>query len=95
MYYVSCRLRTSALLVVGAKGLGAELCKNIVLAGVRSVTLLDDGLLTPSTLGSRFLGRIDGANVSSKAYCTGYLPARRVPRAASSAGCGAAASPQS
>lgn len=57
------RLRRSSVLVVGARGLGAELCKNIVLAGVRSVTLLDHAPLTPASLGSRFLGRTDGVNV--------------------------------
>ena len=53
----------SSVLVVGARGLGAELCKNIVLAGVRSVTVLDHAILTPANLGSRFLGRADGVNV--------------------------------
>lgn len=88
-----CRLRTSAVLVVGARGLGAELCKNIVLAGVRSVTLLDDGCLTSSTLGSRFLGRTDGVNVSVRAY-RGSLTTS-VCFTASSASRGATTSPQS
>ena len=52
------------MLVVGAKGLGAELCKNIVLAGVKSLTLLDHALLSPSDLGNRFLVSKDGESVS-------------------------------
>jgi len=37
-----CRLRASRVLLIGLGGLGAEVAKNIVLAGVRSLTLLDD-----------------------------------------------------
>lgn len=62
------RLRTSSVLVVGASGLGAELCKNIVLAGVKSVTLLDHALLTPVNLASRFLGHADGVNVRPEGF---------------------------
>lgn len=57
------RLRMSSVLVVGVSGLGAELCKNTVLAGVKSVTLLDHALLAPCNLASRFLGHTDGVNV--------------------------------
>lgn len=35
-------MATSNVLVVGANGLGAEIAKNVILAGVKSVTLLDD-----------------------------------------------------
>ena len=51
-------------LVVGVGGLGAELCKNIVLAGVKSVTLLDNNALSSSDLGNRFLAHKNGENVS-------------------------------
>lgn len=37
-------MATSNVLIVGANGLGAEVAKNVILAGVKSVTLLDDGL---------------------------------------------------
>ena len=40
MYFVH-RLRSSAVLVVGLTGLTAELIKNIVLAGIKSLTLID------------------------------------------------------
>lgn len=36
------RMANSNVLVVGVNGLGAEVAKNIILAGVKSVTLLDD-----------------------------------------------------
>ena len=37
------RMATSNVLIVGANGLGAEIAKNVILAGVKSVTMLDDG----------------------------------------------------
>ena len=35
------RMALSNVLIVGTKGLGAEIAKNIILAGVKSVTLYD------------------------------------------------------
>ena len=35
------RLRAASVLLVGMRGLGAEVAKNIVLAGIKSLTLLD------------------------------------------------------
>jgi ubiquitin-like 1-activating enzyme E1 A len=67
------RLRTSSVLVVGAGGLGAELCKNIVLAGVRRVTVLDHAHLAPSDVGNRFLGNKNGENVCYHTHCS-HLP---------------------
>ena len=61
------RLRTSSVLVVGARGLAAELCKNVVLAGVRSLTVLDPEPLGHHDVASRFLGRAEGENVSTGA----------------------------
>jgi len=40
------RLRSAKILVAGVNGLGAEICKNIVLAGVKSLTLLDSASVT-------------------------------------------------
>ncbi|RDD44969.1 SUMO-activating enzyme subunit 1 [Trichoplax sp. H2] len=36
------RLRDAKMLLVGLDGLGAEVCKNVVLTGIKSLTLLDD-----------------------------------------------------
>ena len=41
IYPICFRLRSSAVLVVGLTGLTAELIKNIVLAGIKSLTLID------------------------------------------------------
>ncbi|CAM9877805.1 unnamed protein product [Pylaiella littoralis] len=48
------RMATSNVLIVGANGLGAEVAKNVILAGVKSVTLLDDGVAEWSDLSAQF-----------------------------------------
>lgn len=54
------------MLIIGVKGLGAEVAKNITLAGVKSVTLLDDGAVTLDDICAQFLVPRDqlGKNVS-------------------------------
>ncbi|GKV13660.1 hypothetical protein SLEP1_g24646 [Rubroshorea leprosula] len=49
------RLSKSHFLVHGMKGIVAEFCKNIVLAGVGSVTLVDDRMVTEEALSANFL----------------------------------------
>ncbi|KAL0415652.1 UNVERIFIED_CONTAM: SUMO-activating enzyme subunitB-1 [Sesamum latifolium] len=49
------RLSKSHILVSGLKGTVVEFCKNIVLAGVGSVTLNDDRLVTEEELSANFL----------------------------------------
>lgn len=48
------RLRNSKILIAGLNGLGAEVAKNIVLAGVKSVTFLDDKPVTQLDFSSQF-----------------------------------------
>ncbi|KAM1051387.1 hypothetical protein TB2_032498 [Malus domestica] len=48
------RLFASNILVSGMQGLGAEIAKNLVLAGVKSVTLHDDGVVELWDLSSNF-----------------------------------------
>lgn len=48
------RMATSNLLIVGANGLGAEIAKNVILAGVKSVTLHDDHDAEWSDLSAQF-----------------------------------------
>ena len=94
-YELCCRLRKSTVLVVGAKGLGAELCKNVVLAGVKSLTLLDHTPLSPDDLGCRFLGNTDGMNVRSFKDLHRHTYNVMWSHTACSAGCGSASSHQS
>lgn len=49
------RLFASNVLVSGMQGLGAEIAKNLVLAGVKSVTLHDEGLVELWDLSGNFL----------------------------------------
>ncbi|KAL9712523.1 E1 ubiquitin-activating protein [Leucoagaricus gongylophorus] len=51
------RMATSNVLVVGLQGLGAEIAKNVVLAGVRSVTIYDPEPVTVQDLSSQFFLR--------------------------------------
>ena len=51
--YMQRRMATSNVLIVGANGLGAEIAKNVILAGVKSVTLLDDSLAEWSDLSAQ------------------------------------------
>ncbi|KAE9467587.1 hypothetical protein C3L33_00513, partial [Rhododendron williamsianum] len=49
------RLSKAHILVSGLKGTVAEFCKNIVLAGVGSLTLIDDRPVTEESLSANFL----------------------------------------
>ncbi|KAF7838788.1 SUMO-activating enzyme subunit 1A-like [Senna tora] len=53
------RLSKAHVLVYGMKGTVAEFCKNIVLAGVGSLTLVDDRVATEEALSSNFLIPLD------------------------------------
>ncbi|KAJ3286994.1 hypothetical protein HDU79_006031 [Rhizoclosmatium sp. JEL0117] len=48
------KMRTSRILIAGICGLSNEICKNIVLAGVGKVTLLDAHLVVERDLGAQF-----------------------------------------
>ncbi|KAJ2307184.1 E1 ubiquitin-activating protein, partial [Coemansia sp. Cherry 401B] len=48
------KMSTSNVLIVGLKGLGCEIAKNVVLAGVKSVTLYDPSPVAISDLSSQF-----------------------------------------
>jgi ubiquitin-like 1-activating enzyme E1 A len=52
VYFV--RLRNSRILIAGLTGLGAEIAKNIILAGVKSVTFLDSCNVTELDFCSQF-----------------------------------------
>lgn len=49
------RIRASKILIVGLSGLGAEIAKNLILAGPKLVTLLDDHEITGNDSLSQFL----------------------------------------
>ncbi|EXJ91319.1 ubiquitin-like 1-activating enzyme E1 A [Capronia coronata CBS 617.96] len=49
------RLRQANVLLIGMRGLGNEIAKNLVLAGIGTLTILDHGLVTEEDLGAQFL----------------------------------------
>ncbi|KAJ8309044.1 hypothetical protein KUTeg_013918 [Tegillarca granosa] len=48
-------LRASRVLLIGVRGLGAEVAKNIVLSGIKSLTLMDHSQITEEDASSQFL----------------------------------------
>lgn len=48
------RMATSDVLISGLGGLGVEVAKNVILGGVKSVTLHDEAVCQISDLGSQF-----------------------------------------
>eukprot|EP00736_Rhodelphis_marinus_P008560 Rmarinus@m.25111 len=48
------RMMTSNVLLIGLKGLGVEIAKNVILAGVRSLTICDDAPAQYEDLSSQF-----------------------------------------
>ena len=65
-FFVIYRLHAAEILLIGIKGLGAEVCKNLVLAGIKSLTILDSGLVTEEDSCYQFLAPVEpiGKNVS-------------------------------
>ena len=60
------RLRTANILLIGVKALGNEIAKNLVLAGIGSLTISDDQPVHEDDLGAQFFisERHIGMNVS-------------------------------
>ena len=48
------RMRKANVLLITIKSLGSEIAKNIVLAGVGSLTVLDSGIVTEEDVASQF-----------------------------------------
>ncbi|KAF9436229.1 SUMO-activating enzyme subunit 1 [Entomortierella beljakovae] len=51
------RMRNASILIAGIRALSNEVCKNIILAGVGSITLLEHENVTEQDLGAQFLLR--------------------------------------
>lgn len=49
------RMRNAHVLIVSVKALSQEVVKNLVLAGIGAITLLDEGAVSESDLGAQFL----------------------------------------
>lgn len=60
------RLRTAKVLLIGMQGVGAEIAKNLILSGVKSITLMDHTEVSILDRCSQFLIPLDSTerNVS-------------------------------
>ncbi|MQL80034.1 hypothetical protein Taro_012477 [Colocasia esculenta] len=67
------RLFASNVLISGMNGLGAEIAKNLVLAGVKSVTLHDDGAVDMWDLSSNFFFSEDDVGKNRALACVQKL----------------------
>lgn len=61
LYVLGCdgmhRMGTASVLIAGMRGLGVEIAKNVILSGVKSVTVQDEGLADWADLSSQFFLR--------------------------------------
>ncbi|TBU32859.1 ubiquitin activating enzyme [Dichomitus squalens] len=79
------RMAASNVLIVGANGLGVEIAKNIILAGVKSVTIYDPEPVKVSDLSSQFFLRKEDVGKSRAevtvprlAELNAYVPVRNL-----------------
>ncbi|KAJ7283525.1 ubiquitin activating enzyme [Mycena rebaudengoi] len=79
------KMAASNVLIVGAQGLGVEIAKDIVLAGVKSVTIFDPEPVTVQDLSSQFFLRAEDvgksradATVPRLAELNAYVPVRNL-----------------
>ncbi|KAI0347162.1 ubiquitin activating enzyme [Trametopsis cervina] len=79
------RMAVSNVLIVGLKGLGVEIAKNIILAGVKSVTVYDPEPVEVQDLGSQFFLRATDVGKSRAeaaaprlAELNAYVPVRNL-----------------
>ncbi|KAJ3080780.1 SUMO-activating enzyme subunit 1 [Quaeritorhiza haematococci] len=62
-------MRSSKILVAGMNGLSNEVCKNLVLAGCGSVTILDGGKVTQEDVGAQFFLQKEDLGKSKAEAC--------------------------
>ncbi|XP_028679921.2 ubiquitin-like modifier-activating enzyme 1 isoform X2 [Erpetoichthys calabaricus] len=67
------RLQTTNVLISGMRGLGAEIAKNVVLAGVRSVTVHDEGEVQWGDLSSQFFLKESDVGKNRAKCCEPHL----------------------
>lgn len=51
------RIRSAKILLVSLRALGTEIAKNLILAGVNSLTIIDDSEITEEDLGAQYFLR--------------------------------------
>ncbi|XP_055329553.1 ubiquitin-like modifier-activating enzyme 1 [Paramacrobiotus metropolitanus] len=63
------RMGATSILISGLKGLGVEIAKNIILGGVKSVCLHDEGQVEPADLASQFFLREEDVGKNRADVC--------------------------
>lgn len=64
-------MRTSSVLIVNMRGITCEVAKNVVLAGVGRITLLDERDASEEDLGANFFLREDEVGQKVSIHVTG------------------------
>lgn len=64
------KMQQSSVLIAGMNGLGAEIAKNTILAGVKSVTILDHSIVEIRDLGSNFYVTPNAVGKQTRAQCS-------------------------
>jgi ubiquitin-activating enzyme E1 len=67
------KMQSTSVLIVGMQGLGAEISKNIILAGVRAVHILDDAKVQVGDLSAHFYLTQESIGQSRAAACVRQL----------------------
>lgn len=62
-------MRSSTVLVLSLRSLAHETIKNLVLAGIGTLIVMDDGVVTEEDLGSGFLFREEDGAVGKNVSC--------------------------
>lgn len=63
-------MRSSTVLVISLKGVSHEIIKNLVLAGIGRLIVMDDGVVSEDDLGSGFLFREEESAVGQEVSLT-------------------------
>lgn len=65
------RIQSAHVLLISLRALGTEIAKNLTLAGINSLTIIDDDPVTEEDLGSQYFVREDDVG---KPVCSNHLP---------------------
>lgn len=57
------RMGTASVLIAGMRGLGVEIAKNVILSGVKSVTVQDEGQTSWTDLSSQVLNMMSSSHL--------------------------------
>ena len=62
------RIRSAHILLISLRALGTEIAKNLTLAGISSLTIIDDDVVTAEDLGAQYFLREEDVGKSVRSY---------------------------